>query len=298
VKKNLLLIVALAVTAAIAVAGILDPKGLAESAARLVAVQFDSRAWFIMLTVSFMLITALGLAISPLGGVRLGKDDERPEFSTVSWLTMLFAAGMGVGILYWGTAEPLTHYLAVSRYVAEERAGYMALFLTNFHWGLHAWAIYAMTGLVVAYFAFRRDGRILVSEPIVSALGSNTSTRAIGWICDLLAIIATAIGLGGSMAMGVFHVEEGVVVLFGLEQSGGLLTYSIFGVLVLAFLVPLTVDLSKGMALLSNVAMGIAAGLMIFILIAGPTAFIMGTTLQAFGDYVNGFLAQGSAHSP
>jgi glycine betaine transporter len=214
--KNPLLIVALIITGAIAVWGIVDTAGLAGFASRFVGIQFTSRAWFIMLAVSFMLIVSIWLALSRYGGVKLGNDDDEPEFSTISWLTMLFAAGMGVGLLYWGTAEPLTHYLLISEYEDARQSAGMALFITNFHWGLHAWAIYALTGLVIAYFSFRLGCPSLVSAPIIKVFGSNGLTRGIGWLCDLLAIVAIAIGLGGSIAMGVFQVKEGLDALLGL----------------------------------------------------------------------------------
>jgi len=134
-----------------------------------VGIQFTSRAWFIMLAVSFMLITSIWLALSRYGRIKLGKDNDEPEFSTVSWLTMLFAAGMGVGLLYWGTAEPLTHYLLIAEYEDPREAAGMALFVTSFHWGLHAWAIYALTGLVIAYFCFRLGCPSLVNAPFKTA---------------------------------------------------------------------------------------------------------------------------------
>ncbi|MDX1401507.1 MAG: BCCT family transporter, partial [Kiloniellales bacterium] len=188
--KSPLLIAALSLTAAIAFWGIFDNQGLADFSARLVAVQFTSRAWFIMLTVSFILVTAIVLAVSPYGRIRLGKDDDRPEFSTISWLAMLFAAGMGVGLLYWGTAEPLTHYLLIEQFEDPRKAASVSLFVTNFHWGLHAWAIYALTGLVIAYFSFRLDCPGLVSSPILKVFGMGGITRAVGWCSDLLAIVA------------------------------------------------------------------------------------------------------------
>ncbi len=112
--KNPLLITSLLVTGAIAAWGILDTAGLAKTAAWLVHIQFKSRAWFIMLTVTFMLMVSVWLAFSRYGTIKLGKDDDEPEFSTISWLTMLFSAGMGVGLLYWGTAEPLAHYIVLT----------------------------------------------------------------------------------------------------------------------------------------------------------------------------------------
>ncbi len=284
--KNPLLLSALIITGAIAAWGIFDAKGLADVAAGLVFVQFKSRAWFIMLTVTFMLIVSLWLAFSRYGEIKLGKDDAEPEFSTLSWLTMLFSAGMGVGLLYWGTAEPLTHYLVLTDGGSDARvAANQALFITNFHWGLHAWAIYALTGLIIAYFGFRLDCPSLISAPITKVFGTGVIPSTVGWLADLLAIVAVAIGLGGSIAMGVFQIKEGVDAWLGLESAGMSLTLTIFAVLVVAYILPLTVDLSRGMALLSNVAMGIAGGLLIFILLAGPTHYIMGGVTEAAGEY-------------
>ena len=169
----------------------------------------------------------------------------------------------------------------------------MALFFTNFHWGLHAWAIYALTGLVIAYFSFRQGCPSLVSAPIIKVFGTNGVTRIVGWLSDLSAIVAIATGLGGSVAMGVFQVKEGVDALFGLQDTGMGLTLGIFVVLCISYILPLTVDLSRGMALLSNTAMAIAGGLMIFILLTGPTYFIMGGIVQAAGEYLAGAFTHG-----
>lgn len=284
--KNPLLIVAFCVTGAVAAWGIVDNESLAVFAAKLVHIQFTSRAWFIMLTVTFMLVIALWLAFSRYGQVKLGKDDDEPEFSTLSWLTMLFSAGMGVGLLYWGTAEPLTHYLALTEGGVDPRqAAGQALFITNFHWGLHAWAIYAVTGLIIAYFGFRLDCPSLISAPITRVFGNGKIPTGIGWLADLLAIVAVAIGLGGSIAMGAFQIKEGVDAWLELEDTGLGLTLLIFALLIAAYILPLTVDLSRGMALLSNAAMGIAGGLMIFILLAGPTHYIMGGVTEVTGAY-------------
>ncbi|MEO1199929.1 MAG: BCCT family transporter [Pseudomonadota bacterium] len=291
--SNPLLVTAMLLTGAIALWGILDTEGLAQTADLLVSVQFASRDWFIMLTVSAVLILSLIVAVSPYGRLRLGKDDERPEFSTVSWLTMLFAAGMGVGLLYWGTAEPVSHYLLLVNGGGPEDAAAAALFLTNFHWGVHAWAIYALTGLVIAYFGFRLGCPSLVSAPIIKIFGTSRITVAAGWVIDLLAIVAIAIGLGGSVAMGVFQIKAGIDALFGLEETGLGLALVVFAVLCLAYLPPLLVELSKGMAVLSNAAMAIATALLLFILITGPTAFIMGGVVQAFGDYAGNSLVHG-----
>jgi len=288
-----LLIVALAITGAIAAWGLFDAAGLAAQAASLVHIQFTSRAWFIMLAVSFMLIVSVWLAFSRYGGIRLGKDDDRPEFSTLSWLTMLFAAGMGVGLLFWGSAEPLTHFDLISQYEKPGTAAGYALFATNFHWGLHAWAIYALTGLVIAYFGFRRGNPSLIGAPILDTFGRNRLTLPVSWLCNLLAIVAIAIGVGGSIAMGVFQVKDGIEVLFGLGSTGMGVTVVVFFVLCAAYFPPLVVDLGSGMAKLSNAAMAVAAALMIYVLLTGPTHYIMGAIVQALGEYFGGVLVQG-----
>lgn len=291
--KNPLLTTALLVTGTITAWGIFDTESLTETAASVIRTQFESRAWFIMLTVSFILLTTAYLAISKYGSIKLGADDDVPEFSTVSWLSMLFAAGMGVGLLYWGSAEPLTHFLAISTKQNPREAANSALFITNFHWGLHAWAIYALTGLVIAYFGFRLGCPSLVSAPVTKLFGVNRFTTSVGWVIDLLAIVAIAIGLGGSIAMGVFQIKEGVEQLFDLSLTGFGLTFGIFIALCLAYLPPLMVDLSRGMALLSNAAMGTAVALMAFILLAGPTHYIMGGITEGIGTYFSGVFTHG-----
>ena len=283
--KNPLLLIALILTGLIAIWGIIDTAGLAQFSSSMTGVMFTSRGWFVMLSVSLLLILCIYLAISPYGKIKLGKDDDEPEFSTVSWLTMLFAAGMGVGLLFWGTAEPLSHFKVIRDYTDNFHAAEHALFITNFHWGLHAWAIYAVTGLVMAYFSFRKGYPNLVSSPMKAVFGQRTWTRSVGWLSDLLAIYAIAIGIGGSIAMGVFQIQSGVESLLGLPNSGLWLAAVIFAALCFCYILALMVDLSKGMATLSNTAMAIAVGLMIFVLLTGPTYYVMSGITGSIGDY-------------
>ena len=291
--KNPLLLIALSLTGLIALWGIIDTAGLAGFASSMTGIMFTSRGWFVMLSASLLLILCICLAISPYGRIKLGKDDDEPEFSTVSWLTMLFAAGMGVGLLFWGSAEPLSHFGLIRNYADAFKAAEDALFITNFHWGLHAWAIYAVTGLVMAYFSFRQGYPNLVSAPLKAVFGQRTWTRGVGWLSDLLAIYAIAIGIGGSIAMGVFQIQSGVESLFGLSDSGMWLAGVVFAVLCIAYILPLMVDLSKGMATLSNTAMALAGGLMVFVLLAGPTYYLMSAITGSIGDYFSRVVPHG-----
>jgi len=291
--RNPLLLAALALTIGVSVWGIIDTQGLTAFAADAVQIAFRSRGWFVMLTATTLLIACLVLALSKYGQLKLGHDDDEPEFSTFSWLTMMFAAGMGVGLLFYGAAEPISHYLFISQKEDAQIAAGYARFVTNFHWGLHAWAIYGLTALVIAYFGFRRDAPQLISAPIRSMFGHTRWAGPLGWLIDLLAIYAIAIGLAGSMAMGVFQVQDGVASLLGLETTGLTLSLIIFGILCVAYIPPLTVDLSRGMALLSNLAVGIAVALMIYLLLAGPTPFLMNGIVEGLGEYITGVLPHG-----
>ncbi len=287
-----LLIVALSISAAIAIWGITDPQGLGSLAAAAVASQFDSRGWFIMLESSGLLFIAVFLVFSRFGNVRLGPDDAEPEFSTPAWIAMLFAAGMGVGLLFYGAAEPLTHFEQLRQSTGDPQAAGYALFVTYLNWGFHAWAIYGVVGLIVAYFAFRRGGTLLLSAPLMDAFGDARWTRALGWVFDLLSIVAIAVGLAGSLAMGVFQVQTGLAGLIGVE-SPGTLTIPVFVAMCVGFAIPLRRDLGDGMSKLSNAAMLIAIGLMVYLLILGPTSYLMNGIVSGFGRYVFNVLPAG-----
>ena len=261
-------------------------------AASAVEIQFNSLGWFIMLEVSGLLFLALFLALSRFGDIRLGSDTTEPEFSTPAWIAMLFAAGMGVGLLFYGAAEPLTHFEVLRRFDEDPIAAGYALFVTYVNWGFHAWAIYGVVALVIAYFAYRRGGAMLLSAPVIDALGDVRWTRALGWVFNLLSIVAIAVGLAGSMAMGVFQIQTGLAGLIGLDNPG-VLTLPIFAALCVAFIIPLRKDLGDGMAMLSNAAMLIAVGLMIYLLILGPTSFLMNDIVAGFGRYLFDVLPAG-----
>lgn len=291
-RANPLLVVALALSGGVALWGIVDPQGLGALAQRIVSAQFASRGWFIMLEASALLIAAIYLGLSRFGDIRLGPDDARPEFSTPAWIAMLFAAGMGVGLLFYGAAEPLTHFDTLRQYGGRPAAAEYAMFVTYLNWGFHAWAIYGLVGLVIAYFAFRRGRPFLLSAPLIDSLGDKGWTRSLGWLFDLLAIFAIAVGLAGSLAMGVFQVRTGLAGLItGVDPDH--LTIPVFAAICVAFFIPLRRDLGDGMARLSNLAMGIAIGLMAYLLVVGPTASLMNGIVSGFGRYVFGALPAG-----
>lgn len=293
-SPSALLIVALAISAGIALWGLVDPAGLGQLAAAAVETQFNSRGWFIMLEASGLLFVAIFLAFSRFGDIRLGSDDTEPEFSTPAWIAMLFAAGMGVGLLFYGAAEPLTHFEELRKYSPDPHAAAYALFVTYLNWGFHAWAIYGVVGLIIAYFAFRRGGTLLLSAPLSDAMGSARWSRVLGWFFDLLSIVAIAVGLAGSLAMGVFQIQTGLAGLVGVSDPSTL-TFPVFFAMCIAFTIPLRRDLGEGMAKLSNAAMLIAIGMMVYLLVLGPTSYLMNGLVTGFGRYMFEVLPAGFA---
>lgn len=288
-----LLAASLCVIVAIGVWGVVDPLGIVSLATVVVDHYFHSRGWFVMLSVSGMLIFCLALAFSRYGNIRLGADDDRPEFSTPAWIAMLFAAGMGVGLLFWAVAEPLTHFAFASQFMVEGLAAQEALLATNFHWGIHAWAIYGATALAIAYFSFRRGTPMLVSAPMQCLFPEERWAKIVGWLSDFMAIVAIAIGVGGSIAMGVFQVADGVDVLLGGSSASAWLVAAVFVLMVIAYIPPLLVDLGSGMSRLSTLAMAIAIGLVVYTVVLGPTQYLLNAVLVGFGDYVTGAIQRG-----
>ncbi len=288
--RNSVFLAAMGLTAFVVVWGVVDPQGMAALADRIVFTIFKSRGWFVMLTATSLLAACVALAVSSRGRSRLGADGVSPEFSTFSWLTMMFAAGMGVGLLFYGVAEPVAHFEIISQHVPSSQAASLALFVTIFNWGLHAWAIYGLVGLVIAYFGFRLGRPQMLSTPIRAVFGETGWPKAVGWLVDVLAIYAIAIGLAGSVAMGVFQVKSGIVRLLGVEDPGLPLALGIFAVLCAAYFIPLMRELGEGMAKLSNLAICITVGLLLFIVLTGPTGFLMNSVVGTLGVYLDKLL--------
>ncbi len=292
-SPNLLLPASLAAIGAVGICGVLDPGGLVALASSVVDQYFESRGWFVMLVATGLLLFCFGLAASPYGAIRLGEDSDRPEFSTPAWIAMLFAAGMGVGLLFWAVAEPLTHFAFARGALPDPIAARESMLATNFHWGLHAWAIYGATALAIAYFSFRRGTPMLVSAPVLYLFPGERWARLIGGVSDFMAIVAIAIGVAGSMAMGVFQVADGVDVMLGGEAAAPWLVALVFALMVGACLPALLVDLGQGMARLSNLAMLIAIGLVVYTVVLGPTQYLLNSVVEGFGTYLTHVVPRG-----
>ena len=244
--------------------------------------------WGFVLAASGFVVFALWLAVSRYGRIPLGADDELPEFRTVSWIAMMFSAGMGIGLMFYGVNEPLTHFTKPPPGTVEAgtpAALDVAMATTLFHWTLHPWAIYAVVGLAIAYGTFRKGRPQLISSAFVPLLGQKRSAGPLGRMIDVLAIFATLFGSAASLGLGALQIGGGLRAAGFLEQAGTTLLVAIIVVLTIAFVASAVTGVAKGIQLLSNVNMVLAGVLALVVFVAGPTILILNLLPTAIGEY-------------
>jgi len=285
-KGRELLVLTISLCALVALVGIASPQGMASFGAAVSRTAFDSLGWLFLSSVSFFLLLVLWLAFSRYGRLTLGQDGDDPEFSTLSWLAMLFAAGMGSGLLFWGVAEPLIHYADPPIPPGgTPAAARRAMVQTNFHWGLHAWAVYCVGGLVLAYFGFRRKTPYLPGAPLRDVF-SGRWVRPVASMADLIGVLAVATGVAGSLGAGILQLRTGLHAFAGLPAESLLVSVAILLVLVAAYLLSASTGLDRGIKWLSNINMCLAVGLLLFVAGVGPTSFLLDAFTTAVGDYI------------
>lgn len=242
-------------------------------------------AWLYILAMTGFLVFALYLCCSRFGNIKLGRDDEKPEFSTMTWFAMLFSAGMGIGMLFFGVAEPMMHFNGPPSGNAHTlAAANNAMGITLFHWCLHPWALYALVGLALAYFGFRRGLPLSFRSVFYPLLGD----RIHGWmghLIDILAVLATLFGLATSLGIGAKQVNAGLHHVFGLPQSTEIQVIIIACITTMA-VASLVSGLNVGIRRLSELNMCIAAGLLVFLFVFGPTRFLLSALVENTGAYI------------
>jgi glycine betaine transporter len=245
--------------------------------------------WWLALCTGFVIFAGF-LALGPFGNIRLGRDDEQPEFSTASWIAMLFAGGMGAGLLFWGVAEPVTHFAAPpAQPGGTPDAARTAMVITNLHWGFHAWSIYGVCALVIAYFSFRLGRRPMISAPL-EGLFSGRTDRGVAIVANVLGVIAVVFGLAGSLAMGSLQVRSGLTSVLGTPETD-LVSILVLIALFAAYMASTLSGVDKGMRILSNINMVLALVMMAFIAVTGPTAFIFESVIDTIGAYLSELVA-------
>ncbi|MCF8469529.1 MAG: choline BCCT transporter BetT [Parvibaculum sp.] len=242
--------------------------------------------WLYVGAVATFLVFAVGVAASSMGNIKLGPDDSEPDFSTGSWFAMLFSAGMGIGIMFYGVAEPMLHF--ASPPVGEGGtvvAARNAMQFTFFHWGLHAWAIYAVTGMALAYFSFRQGLPLTVRSALYPLIGD----RIYGWIghlVDIFAVFGTMFGVATSLGLGVMQVNAGLNYLFGVSVDVKVQLALIAGITLLAT-ASVVSGINAGIRRLSELNLGLALLLLLFVLVVGPTVFLLQAVMQNTGAYLS-----------
>ena len=242
--------------------------------------------WLFIILVNLALLLCIYLAMSRYGDIRLGAQTETPQYSLFSWIGMLFSAGIGIGLVYWGTAEPLYHFMAPPLGEAETiAAAKQAMNITFLHWGLHAWALYAIVALSLAYFHFRRGLPLSIRSTLYPILGKKIYGPW-GHAVDILAVFGTMFGVVTSLGLGVMQINSGLERLFGIPNN---LTIQIALIVFVTILAAISVmmGLDKGIKRLSDINIGLTTILLGFMVILGPTLFIFDSFLENIGNYLS-----------
>ena len=277
--------------------GLVSPASLDSVFGQLLVSITRNFGWFYLWVVLGLVILAFFLAISRYGDLKLGDEDDEPEFSTGAWFSMLFAAGMGIGLVFWGVAEPISHYVNAPPGVAPgtPEAANVAMRYAFFHWGLHPWAIYGIVGLSIAFFQFRRKAAPLVSS-VTGALPSKVVQR-LSPAFNVLAVVATAFGVATSLGMGAKQINSGLNAVFGLPVSASA-QVGIIAVTTLLFLTSAVSGVGRGIKWLSTGNLIVAALLALAVLVLGPTVAIIDTFTNTLGSYLSEFVRMSLRMTP
>lgn len=296
-QPRALLYAAVAIVASVVVWGSVSPAALGAAAAAALAFTTRSFGWFYLWVVFGVVVFCLFLATSRYGSMKLGDEDEEPEFSVVAWFAMLFAAGMGIGLVFWGAAEPLSHYRTPPPDIApmSADAANAAMRYAFFHWGLHPWAIYTVVALAIAFFQSGTGGGLTFSATM-QGLGARPDARWLAPI-DLFAVVATAFGVATSLGLGVLQINSGLNAVFGLPISAAS-QVGIIAVTTVLFLASALSGIERGIKWLSTTNLVIAGLLAATVLVLGPTRAILDTLTNTLGAYLSEFVRMSLRLSP
>lgn len=275
------------------------PEIVEKIAQRVLDATATNLGWMYLFATTGFVFFVGALALSKFGNIRLGPDDELPEFSFKSWLAMIFSGGMGVGLVFWGVAEPMMHFnkpplgIGVPRTAEAAQLGMKYAF---FHWGLHQWANFTVVGLAIAYVRFRHNSHGLISETFRPLLGDRVD-RGWGKAIDILAVVSTIFGVATTLGLGALQINSGLARLSDIHYTV-VSQLVIMGIIGLLFTISAMTPLNKGIRYLSNANMTLAAGLLLFVLVLGPTPFIFREMTQTLGEYLGNIVEMSLVTTP
>jgi len=281
---------AVIVTLLLVIGTISNPELAGEVFSSTLAFITTNFGWFYMLSVAFFLVFIVGIAMTPWGSIKLGPDHAEPQYSFPAWFAMLFSAGYGIALLFFGVAEPVLHYASPPAGAGETvDAAKQAMQIAFFHWGFHIWAIYGLTGLVLAYFSFRHGLPLSMRSALYPIIGERIH-GPIGHVVDVFAILGTLFGIATTLGLSVTQINAGINYLWPSIPIS--INVQIIAIAIITGLAICSVvaGLDKGVKNLSLLNMILAIGLMLFVFLVGPTIFILETFLQNTGSYLNNII--------
>jgi len=276
--------------------GILGTDSLTSVSSTALAWVTANTGWFFILLSTAAVLFMLFIGFTRTGRIKLGRDDEEPEYSFFSWLAMLFAAGMGIGLMFYGAFEPMSYFeggIPGFSHVSEPGQDSMVVYSlvqSAFHWALNPWAIYAVVGVSVAYGAYRRGRAPLISRVFTSLLGHKRVDGTMGKLIDVFAIFATLFGTAASLGVGAMQIGSGITILGGVGPLGNNALIGIIAALSVCFVISAVSGVSRGIRYLSNINLTLAFVLALFVFFVGPTVFLLTLIPSTFSTYISEYL--------
>jgi len=290
-SSRAVLIISSAIILLFALFGIVFPELMSEIVSSVFKFLTEGFGWLYLLAVAIFIVVVYGIAISRFGKIKLGNDDDKPEFTNFKWFAMLFGGGMGIGLVFWSVAEPMMHYLTPPEGVAgTPEAMALAMRTVFFHWGIHPWVIFAITGLALAYFQFRKKLPFLISSAFYPLIGDKIY-GPIGKLIDIISVFATVFGVATSLGLGSSQIATGLNYIWGIEVSP-MITAIIIAVLTIIVTLATVSGLHKAMLAINTTKVWLSIGFMVFIFLFGGVVFILNTFTNTFGGYIQNFIGQ------
>ncbi len=282
--------VSLAIVLAISVVGLFFTKSFGEAMNQILQFLEVKFGWLYLLSMLLFVIVAIWIAFSKYGRIKIGADDSVPEFSTKSWFAMLFGAGMGIGLVFWGIAEPLSHIVAPMAGIVpgSNEAASFAIRASFKHWGFHPWAGYTILGLALGYFQYRKNYPGLISSIFTPLIGEKGVKGPIGKTIDILAVFATVAGVATSLGLGTMQINSGLNYVFGIPANKTVQVI-IIAVITVIFIWTAVSGIEKGIALLGDINLYLAITLLAVSFLVGPKLLTMNTFTEGIGSYIQNF---------
>ncbi|GAA0739873.1 glycine betaine uptake BCCT transporter [Clostridium oceanicum] len=289
-KDNKVFYISLVIVFAIVLWGLIAPKNFSDVGNKAYSFLTDKFGWLYLMSMLFFVFFGLAIAFSKYGKIRLGPDDSKPEYKTSSWFAMLFGAGMGIGLVFWGVAEPISHFVnPPGLKPGSTEAANFAMMVSFKHWGFHPWANYSILGMALAYFQFRKKKPGLISSIFIPLIGEEGARGTKGKIIDIFAVFATVAGVATSLGLGTLQINSGLNYLFNIPQNK-IVQMVIIGIITVIFIWTAVTGIKKGIKLISDINLYVAFVLLLLVIIIGPTLKIFNSLTNGLGMYISDFV--------